>query len=228
MIYDEQKQEKAARELAEATVKFYLDGLTADRLENPEQWMRDFLTAWDEWVYKLAPLAKAPKWRAENEYRLVHELRLAEFPLVRFKAKATVIARYIPLDTPSWMSRRASLLPIAKIWIGPGSHQQVSKVSIGLLLNGLRRNVNRNKCDSLTTRLNTEAALKRLGGPDSNSRHPWQGYAPDDSEREQRIEQRNIGETFRSAGWSPNPGEFGLQMDAARPLPRCGRAQAFS
>lgn len=134
VVYDRQKQEKAARELAEATVKFYLEGLTADRLENPEQWMRDFLTAWDEWVYKLAPLAKDSKWSAENEYRLVHELRLAEFPLVRFKARGTVIARYIPLDTPSWMSRRAALLPIAKIWIGPGTHQQVSKVSIGLLL----------------------------------------------------------------------------------------------
>ncbi|HEY1754375.1 MAG TPA: hypothetical protein VGG72_03190 [Bryobacteraceae bacterium] len=96
--------------------------------------MRDLLTTWDEWVYKLAPLAKASKWRAENEYRIVHELKLAEFPLVRFKAKATMIARYIPLDTPSWMSRRGSLLPIAKIWIGPGTHQQVSKVSIGLLL----------------------------------------------------------------------------------------------
>jgi len=32
----------------------------------------------------------------------------------------------------------------------------------------------------------------------------------------------------RSAGWSPNLGEFGLQMDSARPLPRRGSAQAFS
>jgi hypothetical protein len=134
VIYDERKQEKAARELAEATIQFYLDGLTGERLENREQWARDFLTAWDEWVYKLAPLAKAWKWRAENEYRIVHELKLAEFPLVRFKAKSTMIARYVPLDTPSWMPRRAALLPVAKIWIGPGNHQQTSKISIGLLL----------------------------------------------------------------------------------------------
>ncbi|HEX4137117.1 MAG TPA: DUF2971 domain-containing protein [Bryobacteraceae bacterium] len=134
VIYDAEKQELAARELAEATVDFYLEGLTGDRLENPEQWMRDFLTAWDEWVYKLAPLAKAHKWRAENEYRIVHELKLAEFPDVRFKAKSTMLARYLPLDTPSWMPRRAGVLPLAKIWIGPGSHQQASKTSIGLLL----------------------------------------------------------------------------------------------
>jgi hypothetical protein len=135
VIYDEQKQKKAARELAEATIQFYLEGLTGERLENPERWTSEFLTAWDEWIYKLAPLAKAEKWRAENEYRIVHELKVAEFPLVRFKAKSTMIARYVPLDTPIWMPRRASLLPVAKIWIGPGSHQQASKISIGLLLN---------------------------------------------------------------------------------------------
>ena len=134
VIYDEQKQRKAARELAEATIQFYLEGLTGERLENPEKWMTEFLAAWDEWVYKLAPLAKAWKWRAENEYRIVHELKAAEFPFVRFKTKSTMIARYIPLDTPIWMPRRASLLPIAKIWIGPGNHQQASRISVALLL----------------------------------------------------------------------------------------------
>jgi len=59
---------------------------------------------------------------------------MAEFPLVRFKAKSRMLARYIPLDTPTWLPRRASVLPIAKIWIGPGRHQQASKVSVGLLL----------------------------------------------------------------------------------------------
>jgi hypothetical protein len=133
VIYDPEKQERAAQELAEATVNFYLEGLTGDRLESPDQWIRDFLTAWDEWVYKLAPLAKAIKWRAENEFRIVHELKIAEFPEVRFKARPAMIARYLPLDTPIWVARRQGLLPLAKIWIGPGSHQQTSKISIGLL-----------------------------------------------------------------------------------------------
>ena len=96
--------------------------------------MRDFLAAWDLWVYRLAPLAKASKWAAENEYRIVHEVKMAEIPLIRFKAKSTMISRYIPLDTPAWLPRRASTLPVAKIWVGPGNHQRGSKVSIGLLL----------------------------------------------------------------------------------------------
>lgn len=135
VIYDEQIQQTAARHLAEATVQFYFEGLTGERLDQPDQWKRDFLTAWNGWVYKLAPLAKADKWRAENEYRIVHELKVAEFPLVRFKAKSRMISRYIPLDTPSWTPNRTSLLPLAKIWIGPGNHQQASRTSIRLLLN---------------------------------------------------------------------------------------------
>jgi hypothetical protein len=134
VIYDENTQRKAARDLAEATVRFYLQGLTEERRSDPEQWTRDFLTAWDEWTYKLAPLAKAAKWKAENEYRIVHELKLSEFPLVRFRAKSTMVARFLPLDTPSWVPRRFGLLPLANIWIGPGNHQQASKISIGLLL----------------------------------------------------------------------------------------------
>jgi hypothetical protein len=136
VIYDPYKQEKAAQELAEATVSFYLEGLTARiDLGNSEQWTQEFLTVWDEWVYKLAPLWKAVKWRAENEYRIVHELKSAEFSDVRFKAKSTMIARYLALDTASWTRLRAALLPLARIWIGPGSHQQASKISISLLLN---------------------------------------------------------------------------------------------
>jgi hypothetical protein len=84
--------------------------------------------------YKLAPLVKHPKWKAENEYRIVHELKIAEFPHVRFAPKATMIGRYIALDTPSWVSRRSTLLPVAKILVGPGNNYAVTRVSVVLLL----------------------------------------------------------------------------------------------
>jgi hypothetical protein len=134
VVYDSEKQEKAAKELAEATVKFYFEGLNAERAQDTGSWTREFLTAWDEWVYKLAPLAKASKWKAENEYRVVHELKTAEFPAVRFKQRSTMLARYIALDTPSWVMRRSGLLPIAKILIGPGSNYAPTEVSVRLLL----------------------------------------------------------------------------------------------
>jgi hypothetical protein len=134
VVYDREKQERAAKAIAEATLRFYIEGLDEERMKNPGVWASEFFEAWDEWVYKLAPLAKDSKWKTENEYRIVHELKVAEFPQVRFSQKKTMLARHLALDFPSWVIRRASLLPIAKIMIGPGNHPAFTKVSTKLLL----------------------------------------------------------------------------------------------
>lgn len=134
VIYDRAKQEHAVKQIAEATLRFYLEGLTEERMENPAQWGQEFFDAWDEWVYKLAPLAKDSKWSGEQEFRIVHELKVSEFPMVRFAQKRTMLARYLVLDFPCWVKRRAALLPIAKIIIGPGNHPAFTRVSAKLLL----------------------------------------------------------------------------------------------
>lgn len=134
VVYDRAKQEEAVKSIAEATLRFYMEGLNEDRIKDPDKWAREFYEAWDEWVYKLAPLAKAPRWKAESEYRIVHELKVADFPLVRFSQKRTMLARYLVLDFPCWVKRRAPLLPIAKVIIGPGNHPAFTAVSVRLLL----------------------------------------------------------------------------------------------
>jgi hypothetical protein len=134
VVYDRARQEKVAKDLAEATLKFYLEGLQGERLQEPGKWAEEFFLAWDEWIYKLAPLAKDLKWKAENEFRLVHELKVSDFSEVRFRQRETMLARYIPLTTPSWVKRRTPLLPIAKILIGPGNHPAFTSISVGLLL----------------------------------------------------------------------------------------------
>ena len=134
VVYDRTKQEHAARAIAEATLRFYREGLNEERMKDPDLWAREFFEAWDEWVYKLAPLAKDPKWKAESEYRIVHELKVAEFPHVRFSQKKTMLSRYLVLDFPCWVKRRASLLPIAKVMIGPGNHPAFTRVGAKLLL----------------------------------------------------------------------------------------------
>ena len=134
VVYDRDKQEKAVKEVAEATLRFFMEGLNQERLKNPEVWAREFFDAWDEWVYKLSPLAKDHKWSSEREYRIVHELKVSEFPEVMFSQKKTMLARYLALDFPCWVKRRAGLLPIAKIMIGPGNHPAFTRVSVKLLL----------------------------------------------------------------------------------------------
>lgn len=134
VAYDREAQERASEKLANATLDFFVEGLHGERLQAPEKWAELFFAAWDEWIYRLAPLAKDPVWRAENEFRLVHELTLADVSEVRFQQRETMLSRYIPLTTPSWVKRRVPLLPIAKITIGPGNHPAFTSVSVGLLL----------------------------------------------------------------------------------------------
>jgi hypothetical protein len=134
VVYDRQKQESAAKLLADSTLAFYLKGRHGDRAQADSTWAQDFFTAWDNWIYKLAPLAKDPRWKAENEYRLVHELKFDEFPQVRFKQKDGMLVRYLPLSTPCWVRRRAALLPIKKVMIGPRSEASYSEASVRLLL----------------------------------------------------------------------------------------------
>ena len=134
VVYDTDKQKAAVRKIIMATLDFYRQGLTVERQNDPEQWAREFYLAWDEWIYKLAPLAKHSSWESENEFRLVHELKLSEFPKVRFAQKGNTLARFLPLDTPSWMPSRQPLLPIAKVLIGPGNDATFTAISVRLLL----------------------------------------------------------------------------------------------
>ena len=134
VVYDRTIREKTSKEIADATLRFFQEGLNGERLEAPDKWAEEFFAAWDEWVYRLAPLAKDYKWKAASEFRLVHELKVQEFGQVRFKQRETMLGRYIPLDTPSWLKRRTPLLPIAKVMIGPGNHPSFTSVSTRLLL----------------------------------------------------------------------------------------------
>jgi hypothetical protein len=42
IIYDPESQKRAANQLAEATLRFFNEGLTAERSDNRKQWMNDF------------------------------------------------------------------------------------------------------------------------------------------------------------------------------------------
>jgi hypothetical protein len=134
VAYDRGVQKTLSKDIAEATLKFYLDGLSGERLQAPEKWAEEFFAAWDEWIYRLAPIAKDPNWRSEREFRIIHELKIADFPDVRFRQRGAMLSRYLPLSTPGWVKRRSPLLPIAKITIGPGNHPAFSRISVMLPL----------------------------------------------------------------------------------------------
>ena len=136
VVYDYVKQLNAVKQIAMATLDFFREGLTAERATNPALWAEEFFNAWDEWIYKFAPLAKEPKWSVENEFRLVHELKPSEISKVRFAQKATdtMLTRYLALDTPSWKGTRQPLLPIRCIIVGPNNDKAFNVQSVRMLL----------------------------------------------------------------------------------------------
>ena len=84
---------------------------------------------------KLSPLAKSSTWESERRLPgLVRELKVAEYPQIRFFQKQTMLARYLPLDFPCWVRERSSRLPIASVMIGPGCKLAPARVSASLLL----------------------------------------------------------------------------------------------
>lgn len=133
--YDNALHTRFADETARATLQFYMEGLTGDRVEQPEQWAIDFFASWDEAIYRLAPTIKDRGFSAEQEYRLVHELQSYDLPLVRYAQKASLLGRYIDLKTGGWDGLRIPRLPIQRVVVGPGRHKGITKKSVESLLN---------------------------------------------------------------------------------------------
>jgi hypothetical protein len=132
--YDSELHKKIASCIAEATLQFYCEGLKRGRAASSEVWLSEFLIEWDQWVSRLAPMVKDECFKAENEFRIVHELSVLEYHRVRVAQKDTLLSRYLPLKFSVWTKTRTPTLPIVKLTIGPGRHQAITRVSAGVLL----------------------------------------------------------------------------------------------
>jgi hypothetical protein len=85
--YDKTLHEKVAAAVAEATAKFYQEGLEGKNSDQVVQWENEFLTEWDSRIYYLAPLVKDPGFSAENEYRVLHEFSTGDLKTVIVQKK---------------------------------------------------------------------------------------------------------------------------------------------
>jgi hypothetical protein len=133
--YDAALHAAIADEVAEATLRFYREGLEARQNVDPPQWAEEFFQAWDEWIYRLAPMVKDECFKTEQEFRIVNELHVSELGRVRFIQKETLLSRYLPLYFPGWMPfTRVPMLPIARVMVGPGRQQAITQTSVNLLL----------------------------------------------------------------------------------------------
>jgi hypothetical protein len=121
-------------EVAEATVRFFREGLERYGSESEDQWTEVFLTAWDEAITQVAPLIKNAAYSSESECRLSKGLIAAELQEIRFQQKNTMLTRHLPIRPQYEGQPSPYRLPISEILVGPCRHPHVSRISVGTLV----------------------------------------------------------------------------------------------
>jgi hypothetical protein len=132
--YDGQQHEAVANRTAEATVRFFRNGLEKKCADSPSEWADQFLPVWTELISQLAPLVKDEGFKGEKEYRVIHQLQRNELGQIRFKQKATLLSRHLPLIFPHIAAPRFPMLPITEVKLGPTRHKEITRISVDALL----------------------------------------------------------------------------------------------
>jgi hypothetical protein len=126
--YDPEMHLTLAKEAAEATVRFYKEGLAA----GIDGWDNVFLTAWDSALTQLAPIVKDPGFAVEKEVRVIHQLQDYELSQLKVRQRKTMMSRHLPMRFPS--VGQTPRLPICKVVVGPCRHREITRISVDTLL----------------------------------------------------------------------------------------------
>jgi hypothetical protein len=128
--YDGALHKELATKIAKAELRFICEGLEKRKncsAEAREVWVSEFFTDWDARIGVFGPVVKDPSFRTETEYRVVHQLHVADLSKLQFKQKPTLMSRHLPLVFQS--------LPIAEVMLGPTHrHREISRGSINTCL----------------------------------------------------------------------------------------------
>jgi hypothetical protein len=121
---------KVANEAAEATIRFYKEGLDP----GIDNWDERFLTAWDSALTQVAPVIKDPGFEREKEVRVIHQLQVQEISELRVLQRKTMMSRHLPIRFPAGGNSRWSRIPIHRVMVGPSRHKEISRISVDTLL----------------------------------------------------------------------------------------------
>jgi|SRR5580704_488653 hypothetical protein len=132
--YEREVHDAAAKKVAEATLRFYQEGLELRPGESAEEWGAAFGQVWDEQITHLAPLLKDKCWAHEKEYRIIRLYRGdVDLENVVIFQKDTMMTRHLRLHFIA-LQGKPEVLPIREIMIGPCRHPKTSAIAIGLAL----------------------------------------------------------------------------------------------
>ena len=107
--------------------RYFLELDGAKEAPSTEAWADEFVSFWLEQLAFFAPCIKNPKFKEEQEWRLIYYFRPDDPTKLKFRQRQSMMTRHIPL-------RLAKPLPITGVVVGPCRHPTLSKIAIGDLL----------------------------------------------------------------------------------------------
>jgi hypothetical protein len=132
MHYKDAKHQFLVGDVLRMAQQYFLQGVQRG-LPDIERWAREFLAAFAVELQLFESVIKHPKFSSELERRIVTPLQPGEHTRLEFRQKRTLLARHLPIDL-TVNSGTAKLLPLTRVYVGPGPTQRVSQVSVGDLL----------------------------------------------------------------------------------------------
>ena len=132
MNYDEAEHARIVQRVVDWASQYLLAEHEKTKPTDLKIWSGQMLEALAFQLDLVASILKHPKFSSEKERRILTMLGTDEHLNLEFRQKQTLLARHLPLDT--FGQGDPPLLPITRVYIGPGPAQQVSKVSVGDLL----------------------------------------------------------------------------------------------
>jgi len=132
MNYDAVDHQLVVKDVLRMGEFYFLHGLKRG-LADIEKWAREFLLAFSSEVDFLSSLIKHPKFGGEGERRITTLLQTNEHLSLEFKQRRSLLARHLPI-TLTVNADGKELLPLSRVYVGPGASQDVSRISVGDLL----------------------------------------------------------------------------------------------
>ena len=132
MHYDVTGHQFLVGEVLRMAQQYFLQGVERG-LPDIERWAREFLDAFAKQLDLLVSIIKHPTFSSERERRIMTLLQRGEHTQLEFRQRRTLLARHLPIGL-TVNSGTAKLLPLTRVYVGPGPTQRVSQVSVGDLL----------------------------------------------------------------------------------------------
>lgn len=128
MNYEDFQHQFLAKDVITNAQAYFL--AKATQVSDIQRWAREFLEAfsWEMDIYSC--MIKHPKFKGELERRAVFPFHPQDLASVVFAQKRTLLARHLPIR----LTLDTGLLPISRVYVGPGPAQRVTQVSVGDLL----------------------------------------------------------------------------------------------